>query len=602
MIFNLEKDQKFSNGSTNFIPLGDHKNLALAEIKAIEAKLYLSKTEKVEEIWGTLGWKDDSLFQERGEIKFSASGQTEEAKGATLRQIEMLYDIYSEIPLKNQKVRERYIDLNELRINKPERITLNDMKELRLDIFLERNEGAVVYLQHSDKENYNDDEAFIEYISPQPTDDNNRLDLRNKLTYYIPYQFGRKLKPEGETKKDRNISGVVNFLEISEDTPINLTDEDGNVEELEETSFIIKILTFFRNSRTPEEALKSFGSAIARKNRNFLFKEQLDKAGKNKYALLKFVPNVDFNNESGQFTKIKKTDGIDFNAKTLLLIHGTFNDTYGTFDHFISKKYFGSDHNFLNYLIENNYYEQILAFDHPYFWDTPEENAQWLINFLSGQCFSSNKLDVLGASRGGLLAMYLAANLKSAYTLKVGKVLVFSGGSSGYLNSIAGLSKMISIMKLNAPPSLQKLLLGIASIGVSYLEKNSGLSSMKSGSPFLTKLYSEPLEHPVIFKAMVAEWSPHLVIEKGWIDTTIKRALAAGVDLVIKLFLGAHHDWVIGTAEQRKLPQGLNAFPEPSFEYNSRHGKYFFKGYPKRKIQSQWEDAGVYREILDYLK
>ncbi|MBK6264437.1 hypothetical protein JKA74_05260 [Marivirga sp. S37H4] len=604
MIFNLSTDHKLTNGSTNFIPLGNHHAFGLSQIEEIEARLPFSKTEKINEIWGTLGWKDDKLFQEQGIIEFSESGQLTEAKGATLRQIEMLYDIYPEIPVKKNKVRERYIDLNKLEIEKPGFISLKDMKELRLDIFLENNEGAVVYLQHSEKNNYNEEEAFIEYISPQPTDEDNRLDLRNRLTYHIPFQFGKKLKPDGkEDGSEERFCGPVNYLEVSDEDPDQIVSENGELIDLEKTGFIIKILTFVRSARTPEEALKGIGSAIARETQKSILKSQLDKLGKNKYALLKFVPEVDLLNENGQFVKIETGSDIDLSVKTLILVHGTFKDTYGTFDNFITKKYLNTDHNFLNFLIKNGYYEQILAFDHPYFWDTPEENAQWLIdNFLKDYCFAPNLVDLLGASRGGLLAMHLAISLKSANLLKVRKVLIFSGGPSGFVDSIAGLSKWISVMNIGAPVPLQKLLLGIASIGLSYIGKNSGLAAMKSNSPFLEKLYGDPLEHPVIFKAMVADWNRHLVSGKGRLDTTMKRVLATGLDTVLKLFLGWQHDWVIGSAGQRKLPQGFNAFPEPSYEYSSMHGKYFLKGYPQFKADNKWQEADVYHEILNFLE
>ncbi len=604
MIFNLSKDRKFSNGITNFVPLGNHPSFSPEQKLTIEAHLPFSKTEKIEQIWGTLGWKDDQLFEENGTLQFSKDGNLTDASGATLQQIKMLYDIYPEIPVNGNRVRERYIDLNNLAINTPPNITLKDMKDLRLDLFLDNNEGAVVFIQHSAVADHSEEDAFIEYVSPQPTDDNNRLDQRNRLTFHIPFQFKKKLKPNGvdSTQDSRNLIPV-NYLEISDEKPEKLTDETGNIIELEETGFIIKVLTFIRKARTPEEALKGIGANIAKQTGKPIFKTQLDKFGQDKYALLKFAPEINIEDEEGQFVKVVDASAINLSAKTLLLIHGTFKDTYGTFEDFITKKYGGTHHNFLNYLIANKIYDQILAFDHPYFWDTPEDNANWLIdNFFKDTCFESGKLDIMGASRGALLGMYLATDTKMADHLKPHKLLSFSGGASGYIESVAGLSKWISILKMNAPMPVQKLLLGIASIGLNYVHKNSGLAALKPGSAFLEKVYSQPLPSPVYFKSMVADWHRQLITGKGWLDIGMKRALASGIDTVIKLFLGWENDWVIGSADQRKLPQGLNSNPQPSFEYKSMHGKYFIPGYSRRKINGKWESVDIYHEILSFLK
>ncbi len=603
MIFNLSKDRKFSNGRTNFIPLGNHFSFSDEQQRLIEAHLPFSKTEKIEQIWGTLGWKDDKLFEENGSLQFSESGQLTEAKGATLQQIKMLYDIYPEIPINGNRVRERYIDLNKLQIKAPNNISLKDMKELRLDIFVDNNEAAVVYIQHSAKDNHNEKEAFIEYVSPQPTDDNNRLDQRNRLTYHIPFQFKRKLKPNGINYVQGDQFLVpVRYLEVSEEEIEIIKDEKGNKIDIDETGFIIKVLTFIRKARTPEEALKGIGSNIARQANKPILKAQLNKFGQDKYALLKFVPNIKIENEEAQFVSVTDDNTIGLSAKTLLLIHGTFKDTYGTFEDFIVKKYGSTNHNFLNYLINNGHYEQILAFDHPYFWDTPEENANWLIdNHFANTCFEVGKLDILGASRGALLGMYLCTDTKMANHLNPHKLISFSGGASGYIETVAGLSKWISILKMNAPAPVQKLLLGLASIGLNYVHKNSGLSALKPGSEFLQKIYSKPLPDAVYFKPMVADWHRELVSGKGWLDIGMKRALASGIDTIIKLFLGWENDWVIGSAEQRKLPQGLNANPQPSFEYASMHGKYFISGYPRKRIAGKWVKADIYNEVINFL-
>jgi len=602
--FKLDSDQKLTNGITNFIPLGNHKALEPSDVASIQSQLKFSKIKKPEGIWGTLGWKDDRPFDEEGTLVFSKDGQDDSAQAQTLEQIEHLYDIYPEIPLEGTKsVRERFIDLTEVQISRPKILTKDNLYELRLELFLDRNEGAIVFVQHGDKDNYNDQNAFLEFISAQPTSSDNNLTNRTALTFHIPFQIRNELRPNGKSIRSSQKDAHIEYIEVTENEPKVLSDSDAIQEGIKEIGFVIKVLTFFRNAKTPEQALKSIGSNVAKKTGNNIIKKQLDKFGQDKYSLRKYLPNRPFNNPDQQFIDVSDGNGIDYNAKTLLLIHGMFSSFEGSFEEFVSENYNGSNHNFLNHLATKANYKQILVFDHPTYWDTPDENARWLLdNPFKNSEFKRNKLDIITASRGSLVAMALATTPDLAVRIKIRRVLFFSAGACGYLTAINGLAKLVSALKRTAKEPVQKILIGILSIGLDYTVKDSGLAASIPGSDFLKRVYSAPLPHPVSFKPMVADWHKKLIRhDRRWKEVTL-RIVASGLDVITQLFLGSKNDWVIGCSEQRKVPTGYMSDAREQLDYKCTHGKSYQNGFPLKENKRVMRDWEVYDEIIKYLR
>lgn len=601
--FNLDNDRKLSNGITQFVPLGNHKDLNEADISKIQGQLAFSKVEKPENLWGTLGWKDDTPFDEEGKLVFSKEGQDDFAEGQTLEQIEHLYDIYPEIPVKQTSVRERFIDLTDVHISPPKKLTKDNLNELRLELFLKRNEGAIVFIQHGDKNNYNDKDAFLEFVSAEPTSSDNNLTNRTALTFYIPFQIRNELRPNGKSLASSKKDAHIDYIEVTDKQPKILSDKDAIQDGITQIGFVIKVLTFFRNAQTPEQALKSIGSNVAKKTGNNIVKKQLDKFGQGKYSLRKYVANKSFSDPDKQIIDVSDGEGIDINAKTLIFIHGMFSSFEGSFEDLLSEKYNGSNHNFLNHLATKGRYKQILVFDHPTYWDTPEENAEWLFNGpFKGLTFKRDKVDIITTSRGSLVAMALATSPELAIRLKIRRVLFFSAGGCGFLTSIDGVAKLVSILKRTASGPIQKILLGILSIGLDYTVKNSGLAASIPGSDFLKRVYSAPLPHPVSFKPMVADWNKKLIRnERRWKEISL-RILASGLDVIIMLFLGTENDWVIGCSEQRKVPAGNMADVREQHNYKCTHGKYFQSGFPLRANRREMGDWDVHDEILKYLR
>jgi len=541
---------------TKVLPLGDHSK---ASEPNVLSGFYRNPTEEnTTGIWATLGWKDDTPFPTGIDIQFSTKGQKDSAQQLTLEEIKKLYNIYPEIN-KKHPVLERYINLDNLPA-KNEGATIDPAsEELRLDLHLSKKEGALAFIQFSEKDDYNDPEAFIEYLVPECTTDN-RFDNRNKLSFHIPFLRNKSVN----------------------------TDSTLAVKPL---SFIIKILTFARNAKTPEEALKTFAKTL----KDPLIDAATSSLGKGNYAIRKFDNSLPLKQWKNSLVNVTSdTSKIDFTKKTLLLIHGTFKDSYGTFELLLKSNYKNTGHSFLYHLQKEKIFDQILAFDHPYFWDTVAENQEWLIdNVLEGNTFSHGKLNILAASRGGLLAYQLATGEASS-KLNIHKIMSFSSGSSGYMKTVKDLGTMLSFLKIGAPSATTKLITGAISTGLNYIHKQSGLKILNTTeNTTLETIYTTPLPEHLQIKIMAADWHKSLVQKRRkWWRILVKGAAALG-DLVVQKLLGTQHDWVIGTEKQLEYTK-FNTQNITTLEYHCSHGKYFNVGYPK-SLKSQSID--IHKEI-----
>lgn len=610
MKYLLTEDLLIDTKETRFLPIAK-REITASEKADVLRKCKYPDTDFPDEVWATLGWKDNNPFLVGGHIAHSRNGQSDQASEIAEEEIELLKSIYPEINDFGERVLERYINLSELDIEIPNQIGLDSLHELRLDLFLKPDEGAVVFVQHSEAGNHKDKDAFIEYVSPQPTSADNALNNRYKLQFHIPITHHKGQKA---VINDDGTDGPIVSLSFE---PHKRKKED---EFFLNTDFIIKVLTFIRKSKSPEEALRNMGKSFVTGKGKDLLHNKFEALGQGRYALLKFIKgctfcagkNDDTEQEGGEyegdygFEDVSDGRNINLNARTLLLIHGTFKNTFGTFEHFIKSKYTNTSHNFLHYLLDQQIYDQILALDHPYFWDTPKQNAEWLFKHpFRHQAMQSGYTDVLAASRGGMVSMELATRDELSERLRIRKVLNFSTGASGYMQSIEGLSQMVSVMKVGAPTPLKKLLIGMVSIGLDYICKDSGMAILKPGNEYLQDIYTRNLKRPIHFKAMIADWNRFLLNRDDRIRQHLARAGASGLDALFSLFLGAKHDWVIGETEQTKLPTGNNAISgyQSRIFYSCMHGKYFEEGYPLKRAKRKRNAAAfnVYNEILEYL-
>src|SRR5690554_1196470 len=121
-----------------------------------------TKYKKIEKIWGTLGWANDKNLAAIGEIKFSEHGNFDH-HGITKETVDLLRNQNVEIH-DYSDIKERFIDLSEINfLNVPEIITSEKEIQLRFDLFIEKNEGALVYLEDRKSTRLNSSHVRISY-------------------------------------------------------------------------------------------------------------------------------------------------------------------------------------------------------------------------------------------------------------------------------------------------------------------------------------------------------------------------------------------------------------------------------------------------------
>lgn len=534
------------NGKS-FVALGNKNDQLSDQSKNdLQSKLSRKFGANHPDIWGTLGWREQEHFDVTGSVTYSKSFN-DNSSGPTLDEIENIYNInpLSENP--DFLVKERYINFDETHFNfSRQEFSYDDIPELRLTLFVEKGEGALVYYEHGLKGEHNEKEAMVDYILPQQTDKEYSTN-RDRLDYFFPILS-------------------YNTTELSADEKtLRLTDKQMP------TSFVVKVLTFKRKPSESNDFLKEVTTAI-----NSLVKKDyaalggqvadtvLDKSthylGSKKYQLLRY------DRTQNAFLSTKGEE-LDTSKKTLLLVHGTFSSTAGSYGELYS-----AGNNLLDDLLDNDCFEQIIGFDHPTISHDVFQNATQLYQYLNGVHFE-HPVSVLGYSRGALLAKWLGSDPLNNH-FEVDKVMTFSGANGvGYFEKAKYVSKGLSALKKMLPSTIGKLITAIAQYSVNYFLNMPGCLQMTPGKPRLTKVLNATQVNPAIsYQAVAADWNRSL--QPKW----YKRWIAMGVDAIIMLILGRKHDWVVGFKEQQITP---SSHSKPAISITSMHTKNFVPGYPK---------------------
>ena len=224
--FDFSEDARFDGSENRFITLGRKwKELDEEDREKFRRKLRRRSERRQAKIWGTLGWKSGDEFNFEGQLSFSESGN-QNSRGVTLEEIEKIRAFNPAAKDPNFVVTERYINFNDLKYNyEAESFCYDDLPEFRLTVFVERDEGALAYIQHSHVDDHDDPEADVEYILPKRTDTEYSND-RDRLDYHFPIQFPEELECVSEDGGDQ-------LRRSSRTHP---------------TSFIIKVLTYKRRN------------------------------------------------------------------------------------------------------------------------------------------------------------------------------------------------------------------------------------------------------------------------------------------------------------------------------------------------------------------
>ncbi|MBR9860953.1 hypothetical protein GYB22_09435 [bacterium] len=531
-------------GQVEFLKIGEKAN----ELSLNDEVFALSKYRKVEDLWGTLGWKDEKKKRFGGDVEFSKRGNKRH-RGVTAEIAQNLADLNVELD-GPKDILERFITLNTLDFgDTPEKFDSIDQLMLRFNLFLNKDEGALVYLQHHPKGKFNSKQAEVQLITPEPVDENGSQD-RFTLTYYFPYFLDKTLKV---------VDGVLQC----------------DNEKLEGVATVLKILTFKRQESDLKSFLKKAFSKFNKKaDKKDWVDRKLHKIGLSKYDLLMFTPNKN-KDKGGTFKSIadSPSQSLNPNKSTLLLLHGTFSDTAKSFKEFYH--IYDNDQSYLQHLLSSGKYEQVVAFDHPTASHSPLENTIYLYDILGD--FNFNKpVDVITTSRGALVGAEICAYDKMASKLKVRKMLMFSPAfGCDFLTTAKNIDLFLSISKKYASGSGWAFALALAQFSVDRFRNQPGLEAMRTNSPDLIKILNSQPNHPMQYRAMVGDWKGFLTSPKILIP------LMGSIDAMLWLIFRSPHDWVIGTPEQRLKLLGSNAIADADFNYHTMHCRYFEHRYSK---------------------
>lgn len=528
-----------------FLPLGEWSHIPIADLTTTLQKK--GKATK-DNIWGTLGWENDTPFGPSGELVFSKEGNTDEGihnketkNILTRKEIADLKAVNPELSIRRRKeIHEYYINFDAVEFSLPEVFNPVELPRLRLTVFIEPDEGAIVYFQRSKKEDFLDEQAFSEYILHEQE----TTSTRDRLTYLFPVEPNYILESVPESENLYRQSGI----------------ETG-------MSFIVKVLVFKQKRGSEKQLYNRFLKTI-----NQSEKGTTKVAGKDKYALLKFDP---VNGVSGKFIQIKTGSQIDPHAKTMLLIHGTFVDTESSFEHLLKPRPGGK--NVLQELLGKGKFEQILAFNHPTISDHAEGNVAWLSSFLQQLNIQlSHPLQIIASSRGALVAECMAADvILQQHVPVISKIMLFSAGNGcGYFNLGHKISRVLVIWRTVSPGPAGKIIASLAQLSVQWFLSQPGCKMMTINSPELQAILSRPPLNPSIrYTSVLADWHKCLVDEKGF----FKRVGSTSLDAVIRIALGKEHDWVIGVEQQKRVPAN-SGIPNQILRH-ATHGRYLEAGY-----------------------
>jgi predicted TIM-barrel fold metal-dependent hydrolase len=499
----------------SFIASPDEKKFILLRSEKAEDKTFLkdfatpkiikkNNADKIPGVWGTLGYKDDKLIDWKGTIVCSNDGNNDFTENSAVKdEVDILKFMYPNIQLKGD-INEKVINLNEVEIKMPEIFSLDEIPQLRLDVFLGKDEGALAFYQLQ-KENNNETE--LEFIHPQATGDY-RTNNRDRLKYYFNVISNNTIEEVPDIPNKYRLSSKKNDID-----------------------FIIKVLIFKRTfkTRTDENKIPSTSTEVVK-----LIEEKLASYSNGLFVkdhILKI-----FSKNKKRFVKAEQ-GSIDTSKKTLLLLHGTFSSTKGSF-----KK----GYDWISNLIAKGKYEQIIAFDHPTLFYDAEMNINVLFNELNLLGVESFKyeVDLIGTSQGGLLAQQLA-NVKQS-SLRIGKVALLASANGvdylSFVNNIStGLKMFRKVMrKIGLAPAA--LVSALFQHSFEWVLKQPGLAVMTPGKEKLNS---------IIYKTPAQKTTRYLPIAGNYhTEKRFKRRLEFAIDLI----LDEYNDWVVGTKNQFKAP------------------------------------------------
>ncbi len=502
-----------------FVPLGRRR--AGKVTQRDEAFVQRRSATPPRNIWGTLGpWGEDRDQPLQGTLRCSRSGSdyslADFSGEATLQEIRNVREARAEHlnQADDGAVRERYISLEGVWPARPEQsFTLETLPHARLTVFVRPDEGALVFYQRMEGRTgsgrlKDPRDTDVEYLLPEPTDERNECGERDRLHYRIPLYAETAMELEGEGT-DSRLRAVRN----------------------REYKLVIKVLVFRRQNSTSHDVIRRAARRL----------------GLSRHNLLRYDP------DAACFDEVA-ADGVDVDARTLLLLHGTFSSTEGTFGALLDKD--GDDGGFLSRLLADGSFEQILAFDHDTIFVSPEENVRRFDALLDERRLAK-PVRAVGFSRGALVLKQMAISGETA-VIEHG-VTVAGANHVGYFAALRSLRWLLTALRyMTAAGPALKILSTLAQHSDNALDKLEGLRAMDRGSDINRRiLESDPLETTII--PVTGQFDVGLV--EGRLRRITRRALNATISLLLST---RRHDWVVARDQQARpepltLPPGAEA-------------------------------------------
>ncbi|MFY0686248.1 MAG: hypothetical protein JXQ90_03735 [Cyclobacteriaceae bacterium] len=561
-LLNINSDAYHEHNNKNFLLLGDEGIGTGALRTLVHQKVNKAQTESVDGIWGTLG-AIDGQTQWSGKVKISRKGN-ERSSGELSDEIAALKQLHPEIKAENKRIKEYFINLDEVDFqNDIEGATLSQLNdklgELRLTLFLEKNEGALVYYELYEG-NYNAGKSHIlQHVQPESTA-GHKFD-RDRLDFHIPILPGFPLITEEDSQN------------WTDDTPVSYD------KAADKTSFVIKILKFYR------------------KNKGFDAKDLINQAiyrvvGEKKYKLLRY------DQERNCFENITDPKRINTTEKTLLLLHGTFSSTDNSFKGLMDLSEQGS---WLQQTLKNGTFKQVLAFDHPTISQSAKDNADKLKEMLKGVTFpQDNPVSVISTSRGGLIARYILQDEEWQQHILPFSDYAAIACANGvhYFDTGKRVALYLNILKqafkaIGNPAA--SVITGILEMSAKVFLDMPGAKQMTINDPSLVPLVnSTPVRSQTRIKPIVGDWDKS-VRDK---EKLLSYWGAIGLDKLIWTVFKGDNDWVVKTDNQRDFPAGQ--YLEEAYLVHSFHCHYLKKA--KTRDPDTNEKETVLKELTSFFQ
>lgn len=161
-----------------FLPIGNPEKLFGdgGFLDQVKDRIFKKNNAPVTDFWATLGRQDGQAIDWTGTIDCSRNGN-DRSTGLTGEQVDELRQLHPEIDSGAKRALERFISFDKIKFGNSEA-----SRKIRLTVMVGTGEGAIAFLQHTDRSDTKSQSGTQEYILPEATE-GNATNTRDRLTY-----------------------------------------------------------------------------------------------------------------------------------------------------------------------------------------------------------------------------------------------------------------------------------------------------------------------------------------------------------------------------------------------------------------------------------